>query len=73
MRFRTLLEQQVDEWEDGYGVVQIVTPESEEANHRCTHHRASSTARAIPLTTTIRPASQHFSRAITAPLDSAES
>ena len=32
MRFRTLLEQQVDEWEDGYGVVQIVTPESEEAN-----------------------------------------
>jgi len=32
MRFRTLLEQKVDEWEDGYGVVQIVTPESEEAN-----------------------------------------
>ena len=32
MRFRTLLEQQVDEWADGYGVVQIVTPESEEAN-----------------------------------------
>jgi hypothetical protein len=32
MRFRTLLEQQVDDWEDGYGVVQIVTPESEEAN-----------------------------------------
>jgi len=32
MRFRTLLEQQVDEWEDGYGVVQIVTPESEKAN-----------------------------------------
>jgi hypothetical protein len=32
MRFRTLLEQKVDEWEDGYGVVQIVTPASEEAN-----------------------------------------
>ena len=32
MRFRTLLEQQVDEWGDGYGVVQIVTPESEEVN-----------------------------------------
>ena len=32
MRFRTLLEQQVDEWGDGYGVVQIITPESEEAN-----------------------------------------
>lgn len=32
MRFRTLLEQIVDEWEDGYGVVQIVTPESVEAN-----------------------------------------
>jgi hypothetical protein len=32
MRFRTLLEQNVDEWADGYGVVQIVTPESEEAN-----------------------------------------
>jgi hypothetical protein len=32
MCFRTLLEQQVHEWADGYGVVQIVTPESEEAN-----------------------------------------
>jgi outer membrane lipopolysaccharide assembly protein LptE/RlpB len=32
MRFRTLLEQQVDEWADGYGVVQIVTPESEDDN-----------------------------------------
>ncbi|WP_178917402.1 hypothetical protein [Natronomonas gomsonensis] len=32
MRYRTLLEQQVDEWEDGYGVVQIVTPESSDEN-----------------------------------------
>jgi hypothetical protein len=27
MRYRTILEQTVDEWEDGHGVVQIVTPE----------------------------------------------
>ena len=32
MRYRTLLEQTVDEWDDGYGVVQIVTPESVEEN-----------------------------------------
>ncbi|MUV86717.1 hypothetical protein GJ631_09090 [Natronomonas sp. CBA1123] len=32
MRYRTLLEQKVDEWEDGYGVVQIVTPESSDEN-----------------------------------------
>ena len=32
MRYETLLEQRVDEWEDGYGVVQIVTPESSEEN-----------------------------------------
>jgi len=32
MRYKTLLEQKVDEWEDGYGVVQIVTPESEDHN-----------------------------------------
>ena len=32
MRYRTLLEQQVVEWEDGYGVVQIVTPESTDEN-----------------------------------------
>ena len=32
MRYRTLLEQTVDEWEDGYGVVQIVTPESVDEN-----------------------------------------
>ncbi len=32
MRYRTLLEQQVDEWENGYGVVQIVTPESSDEN-----------------------------------------
>lgn len=32
MRYRTLLEQQVDEWEDGYGVVQIVSPESSDEN-----------------------------------------
>jgi hypothetical protein len=30
MRYRTLLERRIDEWEDGYGVVQIVTPESED-------------------------------------------
>ena len=28
MRYNTLLEQQVDTWEDGYGVVQIVSPEA---------------------------------------------
>ncbi len=28
MRYRTLLEQRIDTWEDGHGVVQIVTPES---------------------------------------------
>ena len=32
MRYRTLLEQTVDEWEDGYGVVQIVSPESTAEN-----------------------------------------
>lgn len=32
MRYKTLLEQTVDEWEDGYGVVQIVTPESSDEN-----------------------------------------
>ncbi|WP_136718300.1 hypothetical protein [Halorientalis salina] len=32
MRYRTLLEQTVDEWEDGHGVVQIVTPEEADEN-----------------------------------------
>lgn len=32
MRYKTLLEQQVDEWDDGHGVVQIVTPESADEN-----------------------------------------
>jgi len=32
MRYRTLLEQTIDEWEDGRGVVQIVTPESTDEN-----------------------------------------
>lgn len=32
MRYRTLLEQTVDEWEDGHGVVQIVTPEDTDVN-----------------------------------------
>jgi hypothetical protein len=32
MRYRTLLEQTVDEWSDGYGVVQIVTPEEVDEN-----------------------------------------
>ncbi|WP_336135203.1 hypothetical protein [Natronomonas amylolytica] len=32
MRYRTLLEQKVDEWEGGYGVVQIVTPEGADEN-----------------------------------------
>lgn len=32
MRYRTLLEQTVDEWEDGHGVVQIVTPEGTDEN-----------------------------------------
>lgn len=31
MRYRTLLEQQIDEWEDGRGVVQIVSPESSDS------------------------------------------
>lgn len=32
MRYKTLLEQTVDEWEDGTGVVQIVTPEESDEN-----------------------------------------
>lgn len=28
MRYDTLLEKRIDEWDDGYGVVQIVSPES---------------------------------------------
>jgi len=32
MRYRTLLERRVDEWEGGYGVVQIVSPEGTEEN-----------------------------------------
>ena len=32
MRYRTLLEQTIDEWEDGHGVVQIVTPEEVDEN-----------------------------------------
>jgi len=32
VRYRTLLEQTIDTWEDGYGVVQIVTPEDDEDN-----------------------------------------
>lgn len=32
MRYNTLLEQQIDEWDDGYGVVQIVNPESSDEN-----------------------------------------
>jgi hypothetical protein len=32
MRYRTLLEQEIAEWEDGRGVVQIVTPESSDEN-----------------------------------------
>ena len=32
MRYRTLLERTVDEWEDGRGVVQIVTPEDTDGN-----------------------------------------
>jgi hypothetical protein len=32
MRYRTVLEQRVDEWEDGYGVVQIVNPEGSDEN-----------------------------------------
>lgn len=31
-RYRTLVEQRVDEWEDGHGVVQIVDPEPPEEN-----------------------------------------
>lgn len=32
MRYRTVLEERVDEWEEGYGVVQIVNPESTDEN-----------------------------------------
>ena len=32
MRYRTLVQQRVDEWEDGYGVVQIVSPEGSGRN-----------------------------------------
>jgi hypothetical protein len=32
MRYRTVLEQRVDEWDDGYGVIQIVTPEANDGN-----------------------------------------
>lgn len=32
MRYRTVLEQRVDEWEGGYGVVQIVNPDESEEN-----------------------------------------
>lgn len=32
MRYRTLLEQVIDEWDEGYGVVQIVSPESTDEN-----------------------------------------
>ena len=32
MRYRTLLEQIINEWEDGYGVVQIVTPKEADEN-----------------------------------------
>ena len=32
MRYGTLLERIINEWEDGYGVVQIVTPEDAEEN-----------------------------------------
>lgn len=32
MRYQTLLEQRIDEWEVGYGVVQIITPDSSDEN-----------------------------------------
>jgi len=32
MRYETLLERTVEEWDDGYGVVQIVSPESSTEN-----------------------------------------
>lgn len=32
MRYRTLLEQEVEEWQNGHGVVQIVTPEETNEN-----------------------------------------
>ena len=32
MRYETLLERTVEEWEDGYGVVQIVSPEGSDEN-----------------------------------------
>jgi len=32
MRYNTLLEQKIAEWEDGYGVVQIVNPEDTDEN-----------------------------------------
>lgn len=32
MRYKTLLEHSVDDWENGHGVVQIVTPEGTDEN-----------------------------------------
>ena len=32
MRYKMILEQRVDTWDDGYGVVQIVTPEGTDRN-----------------------------------------
>ncbi|MFB6165833.1 MAG: hypothetical protein ABEJ31_11800 [Haloarculaceae archaeon] len=32
MRYRTLLEQPIDDWDDGRGVVQIVNPEESDEN-----------------------------------------
>lgn len=32
MRYKTILEQTIEEWDGGYGVVQIVTPETVDEN-----------------------------------------
>lgn len=40
MRYRTLLERRIDEWEGGYGVVQVVVPEStDEARLRFCYYK----------------------------------
>jgi len=52
MRYNTLLEQKVDQWEDGYGVVQIVSPEeSEETELRfCYYKRGEFVNRPLTIT-----------------------
>lgn len=60
MRYRTLLEQKVDEWDDGYGVVQIVTPESSDENELrfCYYKNGEFVNRPLTVTPTAEVAEQ---------------